>query len=62
MFKQLIKKIIPKKILQAFINFRDSHYKIKPKKIIEHMEVDFALSRVFNKLNLKVLDIGSHYG
>lgn len=33
-----------------------------PKKIIEHMEVDFALSRVFNKIDLSVLDIGAHHG
>lgn len=33
-----------------------------PKKIIEHMEVDFALSRLYDRVDLLVFDIGAHHG
>lgn len=30
--------------------------------VIEHMEIDFILSGLFDKYNLRILDIGAHHG
>ncbi|MDC2977609.1 FkbM family methyltransferase [Acidimicrobiaceae bacterium] len=57
--KQLLskqKKIIKKLSKNIYIPKKNNQ------KIIEHMEIDFILSRYFYKKNFKILEIGSHQG
>ncbi len=58
--KRKIKEIIPKFLIKKILEINGE--RVQPMKIIEHMEVDFALSRVYNQRKIKVLDIGSHHG
>lgn len=58
--KRKIKEIIPKFLIKKILEIYGT--RTQPKKIIEHMEVDFALSRVYDQRKIKVLDIGSHHG
>ncbi|MBP0597950.1 FkbM family methyltransferase [Herbaspirillum sp. LeCh32-8] len=60
--KAVLKSVIPKSLLGGYFAYRDRRNNPPPKKIIEHMEVDFALSRVVDKRLLRILDIGSHHG
>lgn len=60
--KAAVKKAIPSFIFDHYISYLDKKSGRPPLKIIEHMEVDFALSRLVDKKSLKVLDIGAHHG
>ena len=60
---KIVKKLLPfqlKNLIKSFHknikNFRNS------KKIIEHMEIDFMLSRLYKKKTINILEIGSHLG
>ena len=39
-----------------------NYHKRIPRKIIEHMEFDFAMSRLNENKEIKILDIGAHHG
>lgn len=60
--KRLAKRLLPEFLLDECLIFINNFTNLRPKKIIEHMEVDFALSRVWEKRDLKILDIGAHHG
>jgi FkbM family methyltransferase len=60
--KKIIKRVLPEVLLDECLIFINNFISLRPKKIIEHMEVDFALSRVWKKRDIKVLDIGAHHG
>ena len=47
---------------KAKILFKNYKIVIKNHKIIEHMEIDFMLSRLHSQKKIKILEIGSHQG
>jgi len=60
--KQHIKQYLPIFVLKFLSHALRIFDDRPPNKIIEHMEVDFALSRVWDKRGITVLDIGAHHG
>ena len=61
--KKLIKNLLPSSIK----NFLKKYIRIiratnKNNKIVEHMELDFILSRLHSQKKVKILEIGSHKG
>ena len=60
---KLIKKFVPTSIknrIKVFLKRIMSSN--KNQKIIEHMEIDFMLSRIYSEKKIKILEIGSHKG
>jgi len=61
--KKLIKKFIPVSIKTRLkVLLKSFKTQSKNQKIIEHMEIDFILSRLHTQKKIKVLEIGSHKG
>lgn len=60
---KFIKTFIPSS-LKANTKIILKNYKAvnKNQKIIEHMEIDFMLSRLHSQKKIKILEIGSHRG
>ena len=60
---KFIKILIPVSLkTKAKILFKNYKIVIKNHKIIEHMEIDFMLSRLHSQKKIKILEIGSHQG
>ena len=61
--KKIIKNLLPspiKNVIKKYVsNNRFSNKKVK---IIEHIELDFILSRLHSQKKVKILEIGSHKG
>jgi FkbM family methyltransferase len=54
-------KMVFTRVRQNAANFTRLNI-IRPPLVIEHMEVDLVFSRLFNKRQLRIIDIGSHHG
>lgn len=60
---KLLKKFVPNSVksrIKIFLKRMLSSN--KNQKIIEHMEIDFMLSRIYSEKKIKILEIGSHKG